>query len=637
MYNTWIPIHGRTLNYGTRDVYLAQLREAECTHIVIVAYEMEREGAYEALADHIAYFRAHGVEAGIWIGTTIGHGVLLSHDVKEEETRYTPLKNLDGRVISGTSCPLDPDFRRDFSAYVARLAATGAKTILLDDDFRLSRRAGGVLTCVCDRHMAEIARLTGEDLSREEFCARAFTGPANKYRDAFLTAAGNSLRLLASDIRAAVDAVDPTVRVALCSVHSHWDVDGADGLELTKILAGKNPPLLRLHGAPYWAVTSSDKDLTAVFEIARMFASFCENGGAELISEGDVYPRPRYNVPASYLELFDAVLRADGLHSGILKYTVDYCATPEFETGYLAHHRYDLPLLKAVTEAFEGTEPLGVRVHIAPHRIRSADLDLDPVSDQSPSPSAGAMLQAAGVPTVYTGRGVTDAVFGEEGRYRSPAEFEHGMLIDASAAVLLTRRGFDVGLTDLGSYEKVTVSALVTDGPAEHATVMNGGARLRSVTLKHGAEVLLSALVGGVRRPLLYRYENAEGQRFLVALFSGFSLHRSSGICRSYLFGRALRGGLEWLTAHPLPVLLPTAPSLYTVLAGDGDRRALLLANLSPDAVLPGSVTFDRPVRSVRARSADGPVECAAEGCTVRFERPIPAFSAVLIEARTAE
>ena len=122
MYRTWIPIHGRTLSKETRDTYLKQLKEAECSHIVIVAFEMDRDGAYEALADHIAFFRAHGVEAGIWIGTTIGHGEILSHDTRVEETpKYTPLVNTLGQTISGTRCPLDPAFRKDFAAYCARV------------------------------------------------------------------------------------------------------------------------------------------------------------------------------------------------------------------------------------------------------------------------------------------------------------------------------------------------------------------------------------------------------------------------------------------------------------------------------------------------------------------------------------
>jgi hypothetical protein len=174
MYRTWIPIHGRTLSKETRDIYFKQLQEADCSHIVIVAFEMDRDGAYEALADHIAFFKAHGVEAGIWIGTTIGHGELLSHDTELAETpQYTPLVNTLGQTISGTRCPLDPAFRKDFAAYCARLGKTGAKTLLLDDDFRLSRRVGGALCCTCDRHMAEMNRLTGEDLDREEFCRRA--------------------------------------------------------------------------------------------------------------------------------------------------------------------------------------------------------------------------------------------------------------------------------------------------------------------------------------------------------------------------------------------------------------------------------------------------------------------------------
>lgn len=642
MYNTWIPIHGKNLNHETRETFLAYLRRAECTRIVIVAHEVRfidddtPDPAYDALCNHIAFFQKNGIETGIWIGTTIGHGELLAHEAAESLcSPYTPLSDLNGNVLSGTRCPLDPAFQRDFASYVARLGRTGATTILLDDDFRLSRRANGGFFCACDRHMADMERRLRESgtppISRKEFLAAAFSGKPNAYRDAWLASQGDSLKALASALR---DATDPSVRIALCTVHSHLDIDGVDGLTLTRILTGKNPPLLRTHGAPYWPVLSKGKDLPATLEIARMFASFSAAEDVELIAEGDVYPRPAYNVPASYLELFDAVMRADTLHHGILKYMFDYCASPAFETTYLEHHENDLPLLKKVTERFSCSTPVGVRVHIAPHTLKNADLDLDPAGDQTPYPSAGLALQHAGVPTVYRGQGFTDAAFGEAARTLDADALQNGLFLDASAAVILTERGIDVGLSAPDRswhYTETSVSALKTHDPEEYATIWGGGGRMLDAILRDSAEVLLYALANGKELPLLYRYENENGKRFLVTLISGRSFHGRLGIPHSYLYGALLKKGLEWITRAPLPLLLPRKAGLYTIAAQKGSTQLLLLCNCSADELLSPTVTFDRPVTAASASES----AVHTDGNRIVFEQPLPAFRFTLVEAET--
>lgn len=70
-------------------------------------------------------------------------------------------------------------------------------------------------------------------------------------------------------------------------------------------------------------------EMTGVFEIISMCLSFCHNPNAEIVAEGDVYPRPRYHCPASYLELFDAFVRADGQCTGNMKYMLDLCLVSE--------------------------------------------------------------------------------------------------------------------------------------------------------------------------------------------------------------------------------------------------------------------------------------------------------------------
>ena len=83
-----------------------------------------------------------------------------------------------------------------------------------------------------------------------------------------------------------------------------------------------------------------------------MLASFVYGNDFDIMSEGDVYPRPRYTCPAAYLELYDAVTRIDGAYSGILKYMFDYVAGPDFETGYLKIHKDNEAYLKKSRRAF---------------------------------------------------------------------------------------------------------------------------------------------------------------------------------------------------------------------------------------------------------------------------------------------
>ena len=203
-------------------------------------------------------------------------------------------------------------------------------------------------------------------------------------------AQGESLELLAKEIRQAVDKVAPDCPVATCSAYSSWDLDGTDPLKLTEILAGKNKKYLRLHGAPYWT-PMTNRPLEGVCEIARMFASFSRDKDIEIFSEGDTL-RPRFRCPSSYLEIFDAAQRADGAHDGILKYMIGYDSTPLYETGYVDRHVKNLPRYERIGELFEKGANSGVRVLIKPHLFDKADMKYIPLRQQSPYPSAGILL-----------------------------------------------------------------------------------------------------------------------------------------------------------------------------------------------------------------------------------------------------
>ena len=402
MYNVIVPLFNRSVTDRTRDIYLKQFKEAKIDQIFLCTFGYGTEPESDivtanALRENIEFFKNEGIEAGVWIGYTIGHGggLAFGADNVPDKSEYTKMVNLVGQERGNVCCPFDKKYRKRMGQYVSTIAASGTKLVLLDDDYRMSQH-GHEFCCACDLHMARIRELCGEDISREELKELAFTKKSNKYRRAWLTAQKESLNLLASDIREAVDEVAPDVRVGFCTAHAVFGVDGTDPVELARLMAGNNTvPFIRLHAAPYWAQRSK-RPMPTVIETARSFAYFCENSGAEIISEGDTYPRPRYNIPSSLLEMFDVAMRIDARHDGILKYMVDYNGSAEFEPSYLIRHARNIPLMEQISEIFDGKEMLGVNVSLRRDLFTDADFEMG-VCGLYPYPCAGAMMSFNGV------------------------------------------------------------------------------------------------------------------------------------------------------------------------------------------------------------------------------------------------
>ena len=331
MYKVQIPVINATLNpeaalieiqkAGAQRVWLASARGIEEEET------LQRE--LKLLRENRLFFEEKGLEVGVWI-SSLGHGGALAQDdpdTLKRADRYERLVGLDGGTCGDSFCPTGETFVKDYVDWIGRIAETGAKMIMLDDDYRLSLRPCGN-GCCCDRHMEEYGRRIGEKITREQLKKLAFSGGPNKYRDAWLEMGHDSLIDLAKKIRRRVDSVDPAIRVGVCAVMTTWDVDGVDSMELTQALAGNTKPFLRTIGAPYWAANDpKNRRLSYVIGVSRMQRWWCEGQGIELFSEGDAYPRPRYCTPASFLEMYDMALRADGGWDGILKYMIDYTSS----------------------------------------------------------------------------------------------------------------------------------------------------------------------------------------------------------------------------------------------------------------------------------------------------------------------
>ena len=597
MYKLSVPLMSSSIHRENRKEYVRQCKAAGVSR-VFLAHESSSYPITDALAENVAYFKENGFEVGIWLGDTIGHGFALTHIEGELETNVYPLiVDITGNRRPYAYCPLDASFRRYIATIVAKLASLGPDIVMLDDDFRMSQH-GTELCCACPMHLQRIGEILGEEVTLEQIRPYVLSGKSNTYRDAWLQAQNEGLVEMAKEIRAEVDKQNPDTPICVCTPYCYWNSDATDVAEITRILAGNHKGTLRLTGAPYWAVKKRQFPLISVFEIARMLAAFMKNEGFDLMSEGDVYPRPRYTCPASYLELYDAVTRIDGGYSGILKYMFDYMAGPHLETGYLKLHHDNAAYRNALSAWFAEGANAGVRVINRPHTMKDADLDLTSLDPLMPRPMAGTMLGQCGIPTVYRGKGVCNAAFGEDARLMDLSLLSDGVLLDAASAVILTERGVDVGLADHGEMKKEEIPYLCTRDPEFKSFISDGTVRVLNASLAEGAEPVLFSTKPGDKKPMAYRYENKDGQRFLVFLFEAGSIYSStrvglSGLTKNPAVQDVLHAVMPWVAQEPLPVAVTGNPELYVMCRKETDSLAVALFNCFADPVLHPVIRLD--------------------------------------------
>ena len=618
MYKLSVPVQLRTINDSTRNRYLEILKEAKADRIFLCCKELDK---VPALKTNIAFFKENGFEVGIWVGPTIGHGgALLNGGAEDAQPQFSPLVNLAGEALAETNCPLDTDFQKRTAKLLAAFATTGASVILIDDDFRMSQH-GKEFCCACPLHLKRMSEICGEEVTIELLNEKAFKGKKNKYRDAWLKAQGDSMMEFAKALRAEVEKTNPSVTLAFCTAHSPWGIDGADIAGITRILAGNTPPVLRLHGAPYWTPIG-DNSYAEVFSIARMFASFVCDEGFDLMAEGDVYPRPRYNTPAATLELFDAVIRADKKHNGILKYMVDYTAGPEFETGYVKRHKRDLPFFEKLGEFFKNGADCGVRVLVSPGKVSDYDFSLSVPSQKSPYPSAAILLGRNSIPTTFSGEGICYAAFGEGARELNESSLNRGVILDGVGAAILAEKGIDVGIESFDSFGTRKLSYMETDDPSEIGAIRRGECRMLNAKLKDSVRPVLYATENGEKVVFAYSYENEKAQRFLVYLYDGGSLPKLAGVLCNYAQQLVLSKEVEWVSGKKLPVSCPKNPDLYVMCERNGDSLSVLLLNCFADKILTPRIKLDKEYSSVEC------AECEAEviGDELVFKSDIEAF-----------
>lgn len=599
MYKISVPVMNMNLKRNGREETLEEIRrfDAERVFLALDTYELnseKRRAVMKELADNCSFFKEHGFEVGAWIWTFWIKG----------NTDFRNMRAINGAEIKEYMCPTDKNFVKFASEYIKEVAGCGVDLIQFDDDFRYGFLSS-TAACLCDGHIDEINRITGDDSTREELEGYIISGGKNKYRDAYLKVNGESLRQFASEMRRAVDEVDPSIRVGACACMSSWDIDGTDALELARILAGGTKPFVRLIGAPYWGVKQAwGNCLQDVIELERMESAWTRDDDVEIMAEGDAYPRPRSQCPASYLEGFDTAIRASGCTDGILKYGIDYCSNAGYERGYSVFHARNRELYSRIDELFQNKEHCGVRVYESMKKVSdmvmptAVNTDVN-IQDLFFSKAARTLAYNT-VPTVYSGEGVCGAVFDENARTLPLKALKKGLIIDIAAAEILTKRGVDVGIESIG---------MATAGETEHfindnCHILSLGASVYDVKLKDGAEVLSDMETPLGILPVSYRYENADSQRFLV--FNINTRSAADNLLKHYARSRQYSEQIKWLSGESLPAYVYGHPSLYIQCKKGQGSLSVGLWNFFTDTAIEPVVELDADYSKIEFANCSG-------------------------------
>lgn len=603
-----VPISITSISEETLPTILEQLKSVGAKRVFlcrlgnIYAYGVRQE-LKSQLKLAIDVFRENGMEVGIWLGT-LGHGAALVGDFEAfPSDRYTSLTGIAGDQPPHGLCPLDENLLEDYAASVKELALLGPDIIMTDDDLRISRGNWYYFGCFCEKHLELMYQELGERPSREELGKKIFTGGPNKYRDAYLKATAQGLNGFVARMRKAIDEVDENIRFAVCTPGENWDLTGLHMPDYAKLFAGKNRPLLRTYGAPYWYYMWPN-GLAHVIEATRMQAAALKGTGIEVMAEGDVYPRPRYNVPSRVLELFYYAMIADGNCEGMLGYIFDYYQKPEYETSYLTRYIKTEPLRFGVQRLFAGKQAVGVYNYHVQHKVRDWVLpEGEPIPgiatkiSQGHKPSTFDMLCNISIPTTFEAGEYPCLITGENARTATAEVLKNGAILDATAAMLLWEKGIDTGIRSSEEAAFLEERYLAPDDAIPNVDCGS----LRRITCDEKVTVLSRFEDGS---PASYTYENAAGNRFYVLAFDQFFAdHKGKPILNflnSYYRQTDLVAAMEWMCGHRLPVTCLRNPNLYVYAAKDDEAMSVLLLNIFMDSIDQPVLQLDKEYKSIR-------------------------------------
>lgn len=554
----------------------------------------------ELLAERRAQFAAVGIPVAFWMGQTLGHPGGFNGSTSGVRPPFQHEVDVEGREIDSCLCPLCPRLRDYLCGALARIARAQPESILLDDDFRLSRQNPN--WCLCQLHLAAFRRRGLPDLPRRELLRLALSGEPGPERAAWWSVHEDSHLDLGRALGEAVRAVAPQVRLGLCSTQSGWD--DLDLPRLLSAMAGPLRPLFRSHGAPYWLGGGQPPaNLGGIIEQNRQQRAWLQAAlpDAEVLYEGDTFPHLSTRCPVSTFDAWHQALLAAGARR-FLSYACSYVSPLHFETGYTAmlqrqRGRYAAICAAAPAEASD----LGLSVPWrsgAMRRLANPPASERPLSGHACPPPLQ-LCARLGIPVAYGCAVGPVLLSGRQAALASDAELAawagRGLVVDAVAAGVLQGRGIACGIVGTAPALAPNAEHFLDDplnGPFAGGAVAMWSSqpaiyhRLRPAA----AAVAVSAFrdaAGGDWGPAVLRWQDATSRRFAVLGWDLAAAHGELQLHWSHARRHQLQRLLAWVARAPLPCTVDAANVQVTVRRRADGGTAVGVLNCGIDPLTP--------------------------------------------------
>lgn len=618
MYRICVPVRCKEYSEKDKSTLVRELKRLNPDIVFLVFNRVlcNNQALYEMsdlFVQNKEFLQENGFRVGAWLAPTIGYGSEHWADYSEKG-EFQQILSIDGKEATGGYCPLDEHFVEEFLNTLVTIAKTGVKEILFEDEYTLTGGKAILLGCCCEKHMQEYCKMIGEEISVDDLCEKMLAGGENKYRDAWSHLMGKTLIEFSEKVEKAVHSIDKEIRIGLSANAASYTMEGVSLPTLARVVAGETKPMIRMTGAPYW---TNAMTLGPNIDAVRVQEHWCGKD-IELLTEGDTYPRPRSWVPAAYLECYDMILRAEGKSDGILKYAIDYIFNADYETGYVDFHCRNEKHYQEIERRFSGKEPVGLNVFenellFAKEEFERGIEDLKKYKRKSAVPCVSQwFLSDNSIPTTYGAKNCASIVFGANTHYVDDAMLENGVVLDAQAAKILADKGIDVGIK---SYQRSAIPMLENFiSEEEYGQVQVGTeAEFYEFAIDEKAEVISEFIVrdavggfanisphdrSGKRIPACYRYQNKQGQKFMVYSFvaqhAWVKSEWTPGLFRNYYRQKQLAEGVAWLQNKPLPAICYKCPQAYILCKKDEKSMTVGIWNLFADTMFSPEIVLDK-------------------------------------------
>ena len=546
------------------------------------------------------------VSVGILVQALIGHG---DRQQAVGEVPFQKIVGDDGAACRESFCPLDKGFQAYTRTLIETLARTAPAFMMIDDDFRIASHSPANKGCMCPLHLGRFAELTGTKWTLAGLLAGLRETKRVELRNQWEDLKRDSLVELAAVIRAAIDAVDPSIPGSLCTViaEAHF------AAPIVETLAGRHQPLVRIHNATY--LEHGHKGFATLLTRTRHQIAQLRPDTI-VLTEADTCPHSRYSLSVKSNLAHITATTLLGCRGGKYWFVKGDEEGAEDTAPFADMLSRARPFLDEVAKIRDSVSWIGPRVAARMEEVYRKPWDqqraLESPSDDWGSRVFGRMgiafavtdAPASSLATPCAMSGTAPFGFDDAellGALRGP------MLLDGEAAWHLSERGLGKHLGVRVDNSPFPSSAELihvipeSDRRTETTTGLLGGGRYRLEVSAANTRVVSSFVTGTRGRyttagPALTWHENEIGGRVAV-----YGLSMKANI--EWVFfnrkrKRQLLETLTWLGRGTGPVVAET--DLDAVLLHGSDRsdaalQYLALFDLNPDTI--EGFTFQLPGR----------------------------------------